>query len=202
MPIVPPPHTNANTHSFRSNTQDVTIPSYGKEVNGAPYALHGGQMQYNAFQSSTLPLMPFAHGAPSLETRPFNQPFTNSNLSSNPSAVLSNIPDPVEVQSTNIGESDTVPPALSELEDGEVDDGEVERPTGHSRSSTTTSLGMSQNKRHANEDSGDRDSDNRAANIPNTPLPGLIQGTLLQLNAFDMLASDINALCPRFAFYT
>lgn len=186
MPIVPPPHTNANTHSFRSNAQGVTTPSYGNELNGTPYALHGGQIQYSAFQSSAFPPMPFAYGAPPYEAQPFGQSLANSKIPSNSSTVFSNLPDTAEVQSTNIGGLDIVPPAMSELEDGELDDGENEKLAGRSRASTTTSLGISQHKRHENEDSADRDSDHRTTSAPNKPLPGLIQGIQLQLNAVGM----------------
>ena len=174
MPIVP--RTNANTHSFRSNAQGVKIPSSGNEVNGAPYALYGAQIQYSAFQSPAFPPTPFAHGQPSYEARPFSQPSTNSNLPSNSSTAFSNLNVAAEVQSTNIGLSDTVPPALSELEDGELDDGEVEKPASHSAVSTTTSSGLSQHKWHENEDFADRESGHRVTNAPKQPLPGLIQG--------------------------
>ena len=177
MPIVP--RTNANTHSFHSNAQGVKIPSSGNDVNGAPYAPYGAQIQYSAFQSPAFPPTPFAHG----------QPSTNSNLPSHSSTAFSDLNVAAEVQSTNVGLSGTVPPVLSELEDGELDDGEVEKPASHSAVSTTTSSGLSQHKWHENEDFADRESGHRVTNAPNAPkqpLPGLIQGITLSLNAVNI----------------
>lgn len=176
------PHTNANTNSFRSNAQGVTTPSSGNEVSGAPYALYGGQTQYGDFQSPAFPLTPFAHGAPFYEARTFSQPSINLNPPSSSSTVFPNLAVAADVPSTDIGSSYTVPRALSDLEDGELDDEEVEKPTGHSRASTTTSSGLSQHQRHENEDSTDRISGQRVTNAPSEPLPGLIQGIPLPLN--------------------
>ena len=181
------PHTNANTHSFRSNAQDSTISSSGNEGNGAPYAPYNGQSQYGAFRPPAFPPTPLAHGIPSHETRPFSQPSINSNLPSNSSTVFSSVPFAPEVSSTDVGVSDTVAPALSELEDGELDDGEVDEPTVYSRASTSTSSRLSQQKRHDNEESTDKVFSHHVANTPNEPLPGLIQGTFLLLNLVDLL---------------
>lgn len=190
LPIIP--HTNANTHSFRSNAQGVTTPSSGSEVSGVPYANYGGQIQYSMLRSPAFPPTQFAHGAPSYEARPFSQPSSNSNLPSNSSTVLSNLHVAAETQGTNTGGSDTVPPARSELEDGELDDGEVEKETGHSRASTTTSSGTPQHNRHEKEDSADRESGHGFTNTPMKPLPGLIQGIFLPPNAVDRSDTDFN----------
>lgn len=188
MPIVP--HTNANTHSFHSNAQGVTTPSSGNEIYGAPYPSHGGQIQYSAFQSPAFPPTPSAHGVPSYEAQNFTQPSTSSNLPSNPGTVFSNLQAAAEVQSTNIRDSDTVPPALSELEDGELDDGEIEKSTRHSRASTAAFSGMAQHKRHEDEDPADRESGHRVANAPNKPLPGLIRDSLAAPNSPGSTASQ------------
>ena len=187
MPTLP--HTNANTHPFRSNAQHVTNPSSGTEASAAPYAHYAGQLQYNAFQSPGLPPTPFSHSATSYESRPFNQPSTSYNFPANSSTVFPSLHVAAEVQTTGIGESDTVPPPLSELEDGEVDDGEVEEPQRLSRASTTTSSGMSQHKRLENEDFADREPGHRITNAPNKPLAGLIQGIFLPLDAVNMYRS-------------
>ena len=170
------PHTSPNSHSFRSNAQGVLTPSSGNEVNGILYAPYGGKVQQSAFQTPVYPPMPFAHGVPSYGARPFRPPSTNSNHPSDPSTLFTNLRPAVEVQSTNIGDSDAVPPALSELEEGELDDEEVGKTTGQSTASTSTPSGVSQNKRHENVDSAESDSSRRAANAPIIPLPGLNQG--------------------------
>ena len=184
MPVVT--HTNVNTQSFRSNAQGVRTSSSGNEVNEAPYPRYGGQIQYSSFQSPTFPQTPSAHVQPSYEARPFSQPSKHSHLPPDSSTVLSNLHVAAEVQSMNIGDSDAVPPALSELEDGELDDEEAEEPTGHSRLGTTTSSGLSQHKWHENEDPANRESGHRVTNAPKQPLPGLIQGIALALSAVNM----------------
>lgn len=181
---IPIPHASANTHSFRSNAQGVTTPSSANEVNRAPYAIHGAQIQYSTLQSPTFPTTPFAHGASSYEARLFSQPSTNSNLPSNCSTVLPNLHTAAEVQSTNVRDPATVPPALSELEEGELDDGELEKQTD-SRASTTASSAMSYHIRHEKEDLVHRESGQPLKNAPNKPLPGLSQGIALPLNAVD-----------------
>lgn len=180
MPVVP--HTNANTHSFRSNAQGVTLPSSGNGGNEVPYPLYDGQIQYSAFHSPVFPQTQSAHGAPSYEARPFSQPPTNANLPSNNSTLFSNPHVPAEVQNTNIGDSDTVPHVMSELEDGELDDGEVEQQTSLSRATTTASTRMSSHKRHEKDAFAGRDFSQRATNDRSKPLPGLIHGTFLPLN--------------------
>lgn len=170
-------HTNPNTASFRSNTQGMTTSSASNQVNEAPYALYGGQIQYRALQSPALPSMSFAHGVSSYEDQPSSQPSTTSNLPSNHSASHSNLQVAEDVQCMNVVASSTVPPALSELEDGELDDEDFEKPMSHSRASTTTSSGVLQQKRHGNEGSADREADHRFTKAPNRPLPGLTQGT-------------------------
>ena len=184
MPTVP--RTNVNTQSFRSNAQGVTTSSSGNEVNGAPYPRYGGHIQYSSFQSPAFSQTPSAHVQPSYEAQPFSRASTNSNLPPDPSTVFSNLHVAAEVQSRNIGDSDAVPPALSELEDGELDDEEVEEPTGHSRLGTTTSSGLSQHKWHENEDPTNKESGHRRTNAPNQPLPGIFQGIALALSAIDM----------------
>lgn len=193
MPIIP--QTNANSHSFRSNAQDVT-PSSGYEGNGGPYVPYGGQLQHSAFQSTLLPPTSFAHGSASYQTHQFTQPSTNSKLPSISRPAFSDPNLTVEVPSTKNGESANVPPALSELEDGELDDGEVDKPIGQSRASTTTSSGMSQLKWHEIEGSADG---HRVTNAPNKPPPGLIQGNALRLNAIAMCEQCTDVPCFRFA---
>ena len=171
--------THSNNHSFRSNAQDVLTPSSGNEVNGAPHAPYGGQVQYNAFPTPEYPPMPFAHAVPSYGVQLFNQPTTGSNPPSNPSHLFSNPHPAVETRSADIEDPDTVPPALSELEDGELDDEEIGKATGQSRASTMTPLGVSQHKRHENLNSADSESSHHAANASNKPLPGLNQGRFL-----------------------
>ena len=173
------PHSNANTHSFRSNAQGARTPSSGNEASGSPYVLCDGQIQHSAFQSH------FAHGAPPHEARPISQPPPNPTPSSSGN-VHSNLDITAEVLSTNAEGSDTVPPALSELEDGELDDGEIGKTTGRSRTNTTTSSGISQNKHHENESIAHRNSDPYVPSAPSEPLPGLIQGISPPLNAADM----------------
>ena len=184
MPTVP--QTNANSHSFRSNAQDVT-PSSGYEGNGGLHLPFGGQLQHGAFQSTLLPPTSFAHGSASYENQHFTQPSTNSKPASKSRPALSDSNVTVEVQSTRDGDFANVPPALSELEDGELDDGEVEvevdKPIGQSRANTTTSSGMSQHKWHEIKGSAD---DHRIANAPKKPLPGLIQGNVVRPNAIAM----------------
>ena len=180
MPLVP--HTNANTHSFRSNTQGITSPSSGNGGNGVPYALYGGQFQYSAFHSPAFPPTQSAHGAPSYEARPFSQPPTIPNPSSNPSTLISNPHAATEVQDTKIGDSDTVPPVMSELEDGELDDGEVEQRTSLSTATTTNSTKVSQYKTQEKEEFAGREFGHRLTSDRNKPLPGLIQGISLPLN--------------------
>ena len=189
MPIVP--QTNANSYSFRSNAQDVT-PSSGYEGNGGPYVPYGGQLQHGAFQSTLLPPTSFAHGSDSYETQHFTQPSTNSKLPSKSRPAFSDPNVTVEVPSTNNGVSANVPPAESELEDGELDDGEVDKPIGQSRASTTTSSGMSQHKWHEIEGSGNG---HRVTNAPTKPLPGLIQGNAVRLNAIAMSEQFTDVPC-------
>ena len=190
IPIIP--QTNPNTHSFRSNAQGVTAPSSGSEVSGVPYASYGGQTQYSTLRSPAYPPMQFAHGAPSYEALPFSQHSSKSNLPSNSITVLSNLHVAAETQGTNTGGSDTFPPVGSELEDGELDDGEVEKETDHSRASTTTSPGMSQHNLHEKEGSADRESGHGFTNNPMKPLPGLNQGIFLPLNDVDRFDTDSN----------
>ena len=182
MPTVP--QTNANSHSFRSNAQDVTSSS-GYEGNGGLHLPFGGQLQHGAFQSTLLPPTSFAHGSASYENQHFTQPSTNSKPPSKSRLALSDPNVTVEVESTRDGDSANVLPALSELEDGELDDGEVEvdKPIGQSRASTTTSSGMSQHKWHEIKGSADG---HRVTNAPNKPLPGLIQGNVVRPNAIAM----------------
>lgn len=176
MPLVP--HTNANTHSFRSNAQGETSPSSGNGGNGVPYALYGGQFQYSAFHSPAFPPTQSAHGAPSYEARPFSQPPTNPNLpSSNTSTLKSNPHVAAEVQDTKIRDSDTVPPVMSELEDGELDDGEVEQRTSLPRAITTNSTKTSQYKTQEKEEFAEREFGHHVTIDRNKPLPGLIQGS-------------------------
>ena len=171
--------THSNTRSFRSNTQGDVTPSSGNEVNGAPYAPYGGQVQYNVFPTPEDPPMPFAHGVPSYGVRLFNQSTSGSNPPSNPSHFFSDPHPAAAIQGADIEAPDTVPPALSELEDGELDDEEVGKATSQSRASTMTPLRVPQHKRHENLNSADRDSSHHAANAQNKPLPGLNQGRFL-----------------------
>ena len=182
MPIVP--QTNANSHSFRSNAQDVT-PISGYEGNGDLHLPFGGQLQHGAFQSTLLPPTSFAHGSASYENQHFTQPSTKSKPPSKSRPALTDPNVTVEGQSTRDGDSANVPPALSELEDGELDDGEVEvdRPIGQSRASTTISSGMSQHKWHETKGSADG---HRVTKAPNKPLPGLNQGNVVRPNAIAM----------------
>lgn len=180
MPLVP--HTNANTHSFSSNAQGVKSPSSGNGGNGVPYTVYGGQFQYSAFHSPAFTPTQSAHGAPSYEARPFNQPPTNPNIPSNTSTLISNPRVTAEVQNTKVGDSDTIPPVMSELEDGELDDGEVEQRTSLSRATTTNSTKMSQHKTQDKEEFAAREFGRRVRSDPNKPLPGLIQGIFLPLN--------------------
>ena len=173
------PQTHSNNNSFRSNAQGVVTLSSGNEVNGALHASYGGQVRYNGFPTPEYPPMPFAHAVPSYRVQLFDQPTTGSNPPSNPSHLFSN-PDPAaEMQSADIEDPDTVPPALSELEDGELDDEEVGKATGQSRASSMTPLRVSQHKRHENLNSADSEFGHYAANAPNKPLPGLNQGMFL-----------------------
>lgn len=180
MPVVP--HTNANTHSFGSNAQGVTSPSSGNGGDGVTYAPYGAQIQYSAFHSPVFPPMQSAHGAPSYEARPINQPPTNQNIPSSNSILFSNPHAAVEVQKTNVGDSDTVPHVMSELEDGELDDREVEQQITLSRPTTTLSTKMSQHKRHEKEAFAEKDFSHRATNDRSKTLPGLMHGTFLPLN--------------------
>lgn len=180
VPVVP--HPNANTHSFRSNAQGVTTPSSTNGGNEVPYAMYGGQIQYSAFHSPAFPPTQSAHGASSYEARPFSQPPTNPYFPPSSSTVLSNPHAAAKVQNPNIGDLDTVPLAMSDLEDGELDDGEVEQRTSLSRAATTTSSKMSQHKRHENVEFAERESGHRVTNDQNKPLPGLTQGICLPLN--------------------
>ena len=174
------PQTRSNTHSFRSNAQGVLTPSsVGNEVNGAPHAPYGGQIQYNAFPPPQYPPMPFAHGVSSYGVQLFNQPTTGSNFPSNPSHLFPNPHPAAEIQSAESEDPDTVPPALSELEDGELDDEEVAKAAGQSRASTMTPSRGSQHKRHENLNSADGEPSHHAANARNKPLPGLNQGRFL-----------------------
>ena len=191
------PHTSSNSHSFRSNAQGVLTPRSGNEANEILYAPYGGQVQQSAFQTPAYHPMPFTHGVPLYGTRPFSQPSANSNLPSDPSTLFSNLRPAAEVQSTNIGDSDTVPPALSELEDGELDDEEVGKTTGQSTASTSTPSGVSQNKRHENVDSAESESSRRAANAPNIPLPGLNQGKF-PLRVIGLSGFGVLFTCSRF----
>ena len=183
------PHTNSNHHSFRANAQGLMDPRSGNEVNGAPYAFYGRQIEYRAFQTPADPPIPFAHGVPSHAARHLGQPSTNSTLPSNSSTLF---PDPqpaAQIQSTNITNPETVPPASSELEDGELDDEEAGQVTGHSRASTTTPSAFSQHKRHKNLRFTDSEPNRYAANATNQPLPGLNQGKLLPPNTIDVSES-------------
>ena len=193
MPIVP--QTNANSHSFRSNAQNVT-PSSGYEGNGGPYLPYGGQLQHGAFQSTLLPPTSFVHGSASCETQHFTQPSTSSKLPSKSRPAFSDPNVTVEVPSTKNGDPANVLPALSELEDGELDDGEVDKPIGQSRASTTSSSEMSQHRWHEIESSVDG---HRVTNAPNKPLPGLIQGNAIQLNTIAMSEQFTDVPCFRFA---
>ena len=193
MPIVP--QTNANSHSFRSNAQDVT-PSSGYEGNGGPYLPYGAQLQHGAFQSTSLPPASFAHGSASYESQHFTQPSTNSKLPSKSRPAFSDPNVTVEVPSTKNGDSANVPPALSELEDGELDDGEADKPIGQSRASTTTSSEMSPHKWHEMESSANS---RRVTNAPNKPLPGLTQGNAVRLNGIAMSEHFTDLPCSRFA---
>ena len=188
MPIVP--HTNSNTQSFSSNAQGVATPNFDQEVNGTPYAFYGGPIQQSVFQSSAYSPTSFAHGAPSSGARPFSQYSTISNHHLKSSTVFPNIRHATEAQSTKSEHSDTVPPALSELEDGELDDGEVEKATGSSRASTMTPSGVSRHKRHENSDFARSESSHRVTHTPNKPIPGLIQGKSLRLSVLDMSKID------------
>ena len=186
MPIVP--HPNSNTHSFRSNAQDVTTPRSGNEFNGAPYTHHGGQIQYSAFQTQAYPTS-VAHDAPSYGARPSTKPSPDSNPPSYSSTLFSNqhaAAAAAEFQSTNVEDSDAVPPALSDLEDGELDDGEAGKGSGQSRTSTTTPSGVSQQKQHDDIESGHSGPTHRVLNAADIPLPGLSQGKFMRLNAHDM----------------
>ena len=173
------PQTHSNNHSFRSNAQDIMTPSSGNEVNAAPHAHCVGQVQYNAFPTSEYPPTPFAHAVPSYGVQPLNQPTTGSNPPSNPSHLFSSPHPAAEIQSADIEDPDTGPPALSELEDGELDDEEIGKATGQSRASTMTPLRVSQPKRHNNLNSADSECSHYAANAPDKPLPGLDQGRFL-----------------------
>lgn len=183
------PHTNSNTHSFNSNAQDSTTVSSGNEVNGTPYALYGRQIEYSGFQNAAYPPMPLAHGVPPYAPRHFAQPSTDSNRPSNSSTLFLNLHPAAESQSTNIGNSDTVPPAMPELEDGEVDDGEAGQVIDQSRASTTTPSSFSQHKRQNNMQPADCESIRGAAYATSQPLPGLNQGKLLPLNAINVSES-------------
>ena len=152
-------------------------PSSGIEVNGAPDAPYGGQVQYNAFPTPEYPPMPFAHAIPSYGVQIFNQTPTGSNPPSNPSHLFSNLHPDTEIQNADIGDPDTVPPALSELEDGELDD--EEKAIGRSRASTKTPSRVSEHKRRENPNSADSESSHHAANASDKPLPGLNQGRFL-----------------------
>ena len=192
MPIVP--QTNANSHSFRSNAQDLT-PSSGYEGNGGPYLPYGGQLQHGAFQSTLLPPTSFAHGSASYETQHLTQPSTNSKLPSKYKPAFSDLNVTVELPTTKNGDSANVPLALSELEDGELDDGEVDKPIGQSRASTTISSETSQHKWHEIESSADS---RRVTNAPKKPFPGLVQGNAVRLNAIAMSEQFTDVPCFRF----
>ena len=130
--------------------------------------------------------MPSAHDAPSYGARSFSRPSTNPDLPPNSSAGFSNLQLAAEVQNTNIGDSDAVPPASSELEDGELDDEEAGKATGRSRESTANPSEVLQHKRHENVNSADNKSGHRVKDAPNRPLPGLIQGMIMPLNLIDI----------------
>ena len=155
------------------------IPSSGNAVIGTPYTPYSGQIQLNAFQTPEYPPMPLAHSVPSYRVQSRSQPTTDSNLLPTPRTLFSDLHPTAKVQCTNIGVPETVPPVLSELEDGELDDEEVGKENGRSRTSTMTPSGVLQPKQHENVDSADHqdsESSRRAANAPIEPLPGLSQG--------------------------
>lgn len=160
----------------------------------ASYALSGRQIEYSGFQNAAYPPIPLAHGVPPYVARHFAQPSTNSNRPSNSSTFFPNLHPSTEIQSTNIGKPDTAPPALSELEDGELDDGEARQLIDQSRASTTTPLAFSQHKRHDNIHPADCESNRGAANATSQSLPGLNQGKLLPLNAIDVSESGFLSL--------
>ena len=177
------PHPKSNTHSFHSNAQGMTTPSSENEWNGSPYPLYGGQFQHSAFQDLAYPQTLSAQSVTSYgAARPFSQSFTVSDHPPNTSINVPNVPSTPAIQSAKNGDSDTIPPVLSELEDGELDDEEVGKSTGQSRASTTTSSGVSQHKKHENIDSADCELNYRITNAPSKSLPGLIRGDFLPLN--------------------
>lgn len=176
------PRTKSNTHSFHSNAQGTT-PSSENEWNGSPYPLYGGQFQHSAFQDLAYPQTLSAQSAtPHGAARPFSQSFTVSDYPPNTRTNIPNVHSTPAIQSAKNGDSDTIHPVLSELEDGELDDEEVGKATGQSRASTTTPSGVSQHKRHENVDSADCVFNYRITNAPSKSLPGLIQGDFLPLN--------------------
>lgn len=193
-PIVP--RTNSNTHSFNSDAQGSATVSSGSEVNRAPYALYGRQVEYSGFQNAAYPPMPLAHGVSPYATRHLAQPSTNPIRPSNISTPFPNLHLAAEGQSTSLETSDTVPPASSELEDGELDDREAGQVIDQSIASTTTPSAFSQHKPHDNIHTADCDSSRGGANATSQPLPGLIHGKLLPFNAIDVSESGFLSLSP------
>lgn len=182
------PHTKSNTHSFHSNAQGMTTSSSENEWNGSPFALYGGQFQHSAFQNSAYPPTLSAPSATSYgAARPFGQSLTVSDYPPNTRTNIPNVHFTPAIQNAKDRDSDKIPPALSELEDGELDDEEVGEAIDLSRASATTPSGASQHKRHENVDS---EFNYRVTNAANKPLPGLAQGSYATPNSQDSTTSQ------------
>ncbi|KAL2043997.1 hypothetical protein N7G274_003518 [Stereocaulon virgatum] len=128
----PPPHANAN--SFHANAHGVTTPGPGNGVIPATvfgaYGSYTHHMHHTAIPPPPYPSAPIPFGSnPYLPSHP-----TQSYAISNPSPQQNLIPSapanqqaPTNVQNVNSESSNDFTPAVSDLEDGEVNDGESDK---------------------------------------------------------------------------
>lgn len=159
-PAPPAPHTNA--YLFNANAQRVISPS--NRVNGN-FSGYGNQQYSHALPPPPYPPVPISFG-----TSHFPQPPapTNSAVPSIHAHLASEPPhprSPIKHQSTQAVDSRDVVSAESDLEDGEVDDEESDKP---SNTSVSNEMGFTFSRSSQNEEYNSAVA-NLSSSLPNMP---------------------------------
>ena len=130
----PPPPPHANAYSFHANAHGVNTPGPGNGVIPATafgaYGSYTHHIHHTAIPPPPYPPAPIPFGSnPYLPSHP-----TQSHAISNPSPLQNLIPSasanqqaPTKVPNVNSKSSNDFTPAVSDLEDGEVNDGESDK---------------------------------------------------------------------------
>ena len=167
-----PPTLHANVYSFNANTQVPPVSNTGVNGNfGVSHGSYGGQVDHTAIPPPPFPPIPIPYGTPSSVPQPSSQPSTISNIPSTHNTLLSKHLDPLaseKAQDTDVEKLESSATAGAELEDGEVNDGDIRIPVNHGETSRMSPNKTSPRKRGEYYDAVKRASSNGHNNISHT----------------------------------